>query len=71
MFYQRLSSTDNILQIIRCETIFFQKWKIVSVTLVKLNSPWEMLGSRSRRLKIAEQGCVSGRKLQQPAAMWQ
>ncbi len=30
-----------------------------------------MLGSRSRRLKIAEQGCVSGRKLQQPAAMRQ
>jgi hypothetical protein len=30
-----------------------------------------MLGSRSRRLKIAEQGCVSGRKLQQPAVMRQ
>ncbi len=36
------------------------------MTLVKLNSPWEMLGSRSRRLKIAEQGCVSGgRQLRQ------
>ncbi len=28
------------------------------MTIVKLNSPWEMLGSSSRRLKIAEQWCV-------------
>jgi hypothetical protein len=50
---------------------FFPKMKIVKVTLAKLNSPCEMLGSRSRKLKIAEQGQVSVRKLQQPAAMRQ
>jgi hypothetical protein len=50
---------------------FFPKWKIVKVTLARLNSPWEMVGSRGRRLKIAEQGHVSGKKLQQPTAMRQ
>ncbi len=41
------------------------------MTLAKLNSPWEMLGSGSRRLKIAEQWRISGRKLHQPAIMLQ
>ncbi len=39
--FQSIASADNNLQIIRSETIFFQKWKIVKVTLAKLNSPWK------------------------------
>jgi hypothetical protein len=66
--FQRIASAENNLQIIRSEMGFFQKKKNYQVTLARLNSPWKMLGSRSRKLKIAEQGQVSGRKLQQPAA---